>query len=328
MDPPHGHDSAGRGSLPRERGDGPPPMHGVLHRATPPPRARGWTVQDSARLPEGRASPASAGMDPHRHTRRRAEPSLPRERGDGPDSHHHRRRRTLPPPRARGWTGGRRSLRLRSTASPASAGMDPATDAGDMGLVRLPRERGDGPAVSIFSEAPSWPPPRARGWTVSAATFRASDRASPASAGMDPRQKKADGKRYRLPRERGDGPPMGDRRAPGSEPPPRARGWTHLMRQQPQEPRASPASAGMDPGDPGPAGGSLRLPRERGDGPISGFPSASVSRPPPRARGWTAWHADDQAAAHASPASAGMDRPTTAGGLAVAGLPRERGDGP
>ena len=214
-------------------------------------------------------------------------PCLPRERGDGPRFGSVNPESSKPPPRARGWTGGRRLARPAVRASPASAGMDRAGVRSVPARPRLPRERGDGPLGQSSEPRRNEPPPRARGWTEGSRPTEEGRTASPASAGMD-RRGASNGACWRcLPRERGDGPPRVILRKDTPRPPPRARGWTPARLRPDLFWRASPASAGMDPSPVRQAGCEQCLPRERGDGPqVSTVPMISPS-PPPRARGWT-----------------------------------------
>ena len=172
--------------LPRERGDGPWSGPPTSFSVRPPPRARGWTRGSSRAPSAGRASPASAGMDPCSAVVPSGGECLPRERGDGPSRPRAFVVMVEPPPRARGWTRIRLPAQQASVASPASAGMDRPRSSGRPVRRRLPRERGDGPRWSACFPFRPVPPPRARGWTRSRLRDPGRLGASPASAGMDP----------------------------------------------------------------------------------------------------------------------------------------------
>ena len=131
-------------------------------------------------------SPAYAGMDPSGGTRAEILMRLPRVRGDGPSSCRLRQKSAKAPPRTRGWTLRQELYTALEPGSPAYAGMDPWIASLCTAYHRLPRVRGDGPAlVTLGTEIPM-APPRTRGWTRVRAFDRDGRRGSPAYAGMDP----------------------------------------------------------------------------------------------------------------------------------------------
>src|SRR4051794_19131446 len=73
-------------------------------------------------------------------------------------------------------------------------------------MARLPRVRGDGPAMLLHIKVELAAPPRPRGWTLDEAVQPFAQIGSPASAGMDPRQAGRRRCPRWLPRVRGDGP--------------------------------------------------------------------------------------------------------------------------
>ncbi len=172
--------------LPRLRGDGPLVLSTAPMPNMAPPPARGWTP-NKARQPSGRGgSPACAGMDP---VIPKASPLLswlPRLRGDGPPRGPVFHLCERAPPPARGWTPDSRNLVGVADGSPACAGMDPARRPPRFRWPRLPRLRGDGPALPPGVTATGTAPPPARGWTRRAAACGFCWRGSPACAGMDP----------------------------------------------------------------------------------------------------------------------------------------------
>src|SRR5690606_12112939 len=110
---------------------------------------------------------------------------------------------------------------------------------------------------------------------------------SPARAGMDLRQPSHFILSFGLPRTRGDGPLRLSVHSPSMRSPPHARGWTPSGGLRVELVVVSPARAGMDP-DRTPAVCPIcRLPRTRGDGPLSGPTKNFRELSPPHARGWT-----------------------------------------
>src|SRR3546814_11753227 len=100
-------------------------------------------------------SPAPAGMDPARSTRRRRGFGLPRTRGDGPLRGANLGGSNLAPPHPRGWTLGPRNVRAVHAGSPPPAGMDRTQPARTAYLVALPRPPRAEPTTA---EVPQPPP--------------------------------------------------------------------------------------------------------------------------------------------------------------------------
>ncbi len=214
-------------------------------------------------------SPAHAGMDP---TNRRSRPMascLPRPRGDGPRRRHGRSRMTTSPPPTRGWT--RLDLvEFREVYS-------------------LPRPRGDGPLMpSNLTKGTASPPPT-RGWTLLLRHMASPDDVSPAHAGMDPRYRRRWCCSARLPRPRGDGPWVREPHESSITSPPPTRGWTPAVPLTLTPETVSPAHAGMDPCSRFAGPKNWRLPRPRGDGPVSAPSVGTFDQSPPPTRGWTRW---------------------------------------
>src|SRR3954454_12411562 len=95
--------------------------------------------------------------------------------------------------------------------------------------------------------APCRAPPRTRGWTPVGSLIGRSDHGSPAHAGMDPGLRGRAHGAARLPRARGDGPPVLESNAAGWVAPPRTRGWPRRRLPGAAAMNGSPAHAGMDP---------------------------------------------------------------------------------
>ena len=89
------------------------------------------------------------------------------------------------PPHVRGWTGRMIGMSLRSTVSPARAGMDRAHTVAWLGADSFPRTCGDGPAGPSVRRAAMGFPPHVRGWTDRSTCAERYSRVSPARAGMD-----------------------------------------------------------------------------------------------------------------------------------------------
>ena len=109
---------------------------------------------------------------------------------------------------------------------------------------------------------------------------------------------------------------------------PEKRGWTRQPDSEQAFDHGFPAHAGMDPGAALPCLVSLRLPRTRGDGPVTVTQKRDGQPASPHTRGWTPGRALHARRRCGFPAHAGMD-PDQAGRLPPHhGLPRTRGDGP
>ena len=141
---PNGRDDAPR-RLPRTRGDRPPSKIAREKEPPPPPHTRGSTWRITGPRGGATASPAHAGIDPHRPLRSPGAACLPRTRGDRPAQVVCRCRHELPPPHTRGSTWQDKEGQDRYTASPAHAGIDPSVNLDGQARARLPRTRGDRP---------------------------------------------------------------------------------------------------------------------------------------------------------------------------------------
>ena len=151
--------------LPRARGDG-PRVWTLRHIwETASPRSRGWTRAPAGRAPDRWGFPALAGMDPPAPGCRTDRPGLPRARGDGPSRTAGSGRAGWASPRSRGWTWDCPATREVVGGFPALAGMDLNMATVKALAIRLPRARGDGPALSRRDGDPRMASPRSRGWT-------------------------------------------------------------------------------------------------------------------------------------------------------------------
>ena len=171
-------------------------------------------------------------------------------------------------------------------------------------------------------------PPQARGWTLCSGFAILGVYVSPAGAGMDRSTRICATYLCCIPRRRGDGPFTGNTSVNGEWYPPQARGWTSNVRTVRTFRTVSPAGAGMDPRDLGGQRGPHRIPRRRGDGPVSdAAPNASIPYPP-QARGWTRRAGIRTSQQGVSPAGAGMDPGCSRQQRMRFRIPRRRGDGP
>ena len=314
--------------LPRPRGDGPVIQEKTARPLQAPPPTRGWTVfpRPPCRRPPG--SPAHAGMDLSRRAPCSRRAGLPRPRGDGPHRAPSGRGCIPAPPPTRGWTLVAGDLPSGTFGSPAHAGMDPAGRGEQSARRWLPRPRGDGPSPSRRRRTTRAAPPPTRGWTSSRSRRTILPHGSPAHAGMDPSPTRPATASSRLPRPRGDGPASRPASRRERRAPPPTRGWTGVVGNQGDDDLGSPAHAGMDPTSSSLGAVVSRLPRPRGDGPLTLMePPAGRGAPPPT-RGWTPAPAPGRRMPRGSPAHAGMD-PCPGDWLdRRRWLPRPRGDGP
>ena len=109
---------------------------------------------------------------------------------------------------------------------------------------------------------------------------------------------------------------------------PRLRGDGPLSIAHPPPFGGSPAYAGMDPACGSKLARCSRLPRLRGDGPRPEQYNSMPPRAPPPTRGWTPLHPRHSVGLVGSPAYAGMDPVDRKRRTRRPGLPRLRGDGP
>ena len=316
------------GRLPRARGDGPLPKRNRRGSRRASPRSRGWTSSSSPCSARPVGFPALAGMDPPRCAAARRCGRLPRARGDGPVSPVRSARTSAASPRSRGWTRGPMRHGVTAAGFPALAGMDPGRCGRGRPAVGLPRARGDGPALLGCAAALPAASPRSRGWTRRRSPAGRSRDGFPALAGMDPWQVDTAASRWRLPRARGDGPSLGQVHDRVRRASPRSRGWTSPARDASKSASGFPALAGMDPSSGGSSGPATRLPRARGDGPLTGPGESAGERASPRSRGWTIAGSTVACDMRGFPALAGMDLDNVDGLGGLGGLPRARGDGP
>ena len=145
---------------------------------------------------------------------------------------------------------------------------------------------------------------------------------------MDPLRSRADRRRSRLPRTRGDGPDRNRGNAGGLPASPHTRGWTLPCQPPGPYPDGFPAHAGMDPRYIWQSRAATGLPRTRGDGPSASAATTRARPASPHTRGWTRARAGRPGRARGFPAHAGMDLGRGESDIGETRLPRTRGDGP
>ena len=172
--------------FPRQRGDGPETYDCHMPGIRVPPPARGWSRHRTRPPRHQPGSPASAGMVPRGRVPGKTITRFPRQRGDGPSGRCRGGLDQRVPPPARGWSHGAARQDGRGYGSPASAGMVPVSPMSDVTVTRFPRQRGDGPSMTLGSSLVKGVPPPARGWSWSGPLRQCRSGGSPASAGMVP----------------------------------------------------------------------------------------------------------------------------------------------
>ena len=292
------------------------------------PHTRGWTRGDPDHGRGRGGFPAHAGMDPSRCRRSAASARLPRTRGDGPCARTSASSRSQASPHTRGWTPATRIAAFRPLGFPAHAGMDPPTAAARRGPRRLPRTRGDGPAMSTTTALRGSASPHTRGWTLERPRDALRIRGFPAHAGMDPAARPTCAPWRRLPRTRGDGPRSDVPRRVVGVASPHTRGWTVGRAAGDAVLEGFPAHAGMDLVARAYGSAGLWLPRTRGDGPSVLTHLIDLELASPHTRGWTLQPGRGAGHVVGFPAHAGMDPAERARRRSAARLPRTRGDGP
>ena len=192
----------------------------------------------------------------------------------------------------------------------------------------LPRTRGDGPENRDNPADRSRASPHTRGWTRQDTQNGHDDTGFPAHAGMDPHRPIPDRSRDRLPRTRGDGPPLTASWRCSGPASPHTRGWTRASLFDRLWLAGFPAHAGMDPSATESCSPLRRLPRTRGDGPRRQRRRWASCEASPHTRGWTHDLHVGVVLPLGFPAHAGMDPKPTIPGVEETRLPRTRGDGP
>ncbi len=249
-------------------------------------------------------------------------------RGDRPSTRRARRQRPQAAPHARGSTHRATMAEPFDCGCPACAGIDPRPREPYGIAPRLPRMRGDRPAGVTGEAHLRQAAPHARGSTRATRAPRGARRGCPACAGIDPRGVLRALAHRRLPRMRGDRPGRCDAAVSELQAAPHARGSTPLARHRVTRWPGCPACAGIDPVAARSIVRPLRLPRMRGDRPQAQREREVVGRAAPHARGSTLALTGLGRLDRGCPACAGIDPVTRLAVIALAWLPRMRGDRP
>jgi len=223
-----------RRRLPRMRGDRPssPPITPLVTLATP--HARGSTCRHWLRTWLFTGYPACAGIDPTGQMTSMYPWRLPRMRGDRPFNRFRRNSLNPATPHARGSTSTAVLVSSGFLGYPACAGIDLVGVDDETGRMRLPRMRGDRPAVSFVASVSAGATPHARGSTQENPPRPDEPAGYPACAGIDLDQESKTAKTRWLPRMRGDRPVMGNGMGNGVSATPHARGSTSRSRRGPR----------------------------------------------------------------------------------------------
>ena len=226
-------------------------------------------------------------MDPVAAAHSRRHGRLPRTRGDGPGCRPTAVKGDGASPHTRGWTRRLGGERRQALGFPAHAGMDPRPARAPRPTARLPRTRGDGPVWQRMGEDKRLASPHTRGWTPGQSGRVEPGQGFPAHAGMDPSRGFWTTAAPGLPRTRGDGPAAVRNALTAFQASPHTRGWTRPGVAGHVRDRGFPAHAGMDPARSRSRRNARRLPRTRGDGPLTAPRGTLESAASPHTRGWT-----------------------------------------
>ena len=153
------------GRFPRTRGDVPVLRGASLEFRALPPHTRGCTFVSLDCPSSLMASPAHAGMYLHGGRMSVAFGRFPRTRGDVPVTQTKRAGAELLPPHTRGCTLVEPHVAAVAPASPAHAGMYPATSRRRTWSTSFPRTRGDVPEARMAPRDMTELPPHTRGCT-------------------------------------------------------------------------------------------------------------------------------------------------------------------
>src|SRR5690606_18491926 len=123
-------------------------------RVSSPPHARGSTLLSRWNKTIAVVSPACAGIDPPAEKAQLEDFGLPRMRGDRPSKGRVDTHRKRSPPHARGSTWRVVVMTRRTAVSPACAGIDRRPTLRTGTYTRLPRMRGDRPALLVTDVRP------------------------------------------------------------------------------------------------------------------------------------------------------------------------------
>ena len=232
-------------------------------------------------------SPAHAGIDLESNALHSTRAGLPRTRGDRPRRVTRAINAAVAPPHTRGSTQLDGAVRYLDQGSPAHAGIDRVQARAVRWRHRLPRTRGDRPPRPPRLAPAQKAPPHTRGSTPRTTRAVREGEGSPAHAGIDRWRIRSRVRLVGLPRTRGDRPSRVAPRAIDRLAPPHTRGSTRRDLVARASLRGSPAHAGIDPAAGVHSRATPRLPRTRGDRPVTSEASRSLTAAPPHTRGST-----------------------------------------
>ncbi len=216
----------------------------------------------------------------------------------------------------------------RAIGYPAYAGIDLYKEKLKGEKPWLPRIRGDRPAITPVTIYNRQATPHTRGSTLPENTLTRDFEGYPAYAGIDLIGGLTASFRTRLPRIRGDRPPL-KTDIPGWKPAtPHTRGSTPLPDSLDNRTPGYPAYAGIDPWRSAGTGSWWRLPRIRGDRPSSSCTSLAFIVATPHTRGSTSPSKTATLQDGGYPAYAGIDLTDAFTETFAYRLPRIRGDRP
>ncbi len=258
--------------LPRARGDRPGCAMRRLLLSAASPRTRGSTARLHPAARAGCGFPAHAGIDPGEPHERALPRRLPRARGDRPLNTSTTQPLRWASPRTRGSTHCVCLVVGAELGFPAHAGIDPSPPRRTARPTGLPRARGDRPYTELTTEFAIRASPRTRGSTRLIERKPNMATGFPAHAGIDRAPCPSGSATRRLPRARGDRPTIGRRGNPFGGASPRTRGSTHSGEAARRRTHGFPAHAGIDPPGPSRRATTRRLPRARGDRPVTLHP--------------------------------------------------------
>ena len=231
------------------------------------PHARGSTLLLCLLPLLLRVYPACAGIDLTLNLTQAFRASLPRMRGDRPDSSSAMILLSVFTPHARGSTFLPYTRFPKDSVYPACAGIDLGGECRRNAPLSLPRMRGDRPYFLLAFFDDFLFTPHARGSTEGKIAFRSKGGVYPACAGID-LSLRVSGKGFHgLPRMRGDRPHPEELWGEYTAFTPHARGSTLLARPGTGRQKVYPACAGIDRTRRSCGTSILRLPRMRGDRP-------------------------------------------------------------
>ncbi len=193
-------------AVPRMRGDAPSSTPDAFRDRARSPHARGCTVLDRQRRPDGHPFPACAGMHRPTTSREFAPLPVPRMRGDAPASIPPRPRAGCRSPHARGCTVNSPADPEKLGPFPACAGMHRKLSAAAAFSWSVPRMRGDAPPATARGGSGLRRSPHARGCTVLRRQPLRRRPPFPACAGMHRPSRERRRLGEAVPRMRGDAP--------------------------------------------------------------------------------------------------------------------------